>query len=611
MRERTEMAELQSRFARASMASDLAESARRTTSIERHRRDRLLYSGSYPQADPSRVTFGRSSAASGRGGPQWAHADPVTIRTLRRLCQAMVRTNCMASALVGAMQDLVVGAGPQLRAQTTNNGFNTLAETLWHDYAFGDGELCGCRIDAAGLGSVATRLRQIVADGLTDGASLDIALDNGSIQSIETERLVSVPRATLLRLAAGEDLNAPAARPGMGAGMGAGMGLLSPWTGVDSDWVSADGGCVGGMVLDPYGAVEAYVVGSYTGSSASAMYAGTLVHDVTAAGAQLVDARAALYVPSWIAARTNLYRPEPALAGVLSRLEQLEALSDSVRGTFYISTLFGIIMTSKNAGQMQAAAPGSLESRDASDPVATASPFQHAVAMEPGMIRWAEQGDQAFQVKPEHPSQQYESYVLTELTQVGAHVGCPILLALGDPRQTNYSGFRAMLSLAWQRFKTCRAEIERRWLARVYARFIRRMIDEGRLVDVPGAETQASWTWPPMPVLDPVAEIDAQSRAVASNLRSRRNAMRQLDGTDFDDELPQMANEAERMRSAGLTPMYSGIAAAAGGAGDGGGAGAAGGSAGGDNVDAGGTPAPPKDSGAAPTKADRPGDQRP
>lgn len=541
----------------------IAETGSRSLERESARRDRMIYSGSYPQTQRSRMGFGGSAGGAGpaAGGPAWAHADQVSIRTLRRDCQAVVRSNPIAGALVSMMQDLVVGTGPTLRAQSGDPDFNTKAETLWWDFFHGDGSVCGCRVDASGLGTGPTRLRQIVADCLTDGGALDIALEDGSFQPVETERLVSVPLKMLEALVVGAPQPPRMLTPGL----------------MDQDWFTADGGVIGGMVLGPKGNIEAYVVGEYSGMGGGVGGVGGASWGWTGAleNPKLVDAGAVLYVPAAALSRTNLYRPEPVLAACLERLEQLEGIASSVRGAFYIATLFGAIVTSETPGLDQMAAPGELVPRDSSDSASTISPNERQEILEPGMIKYMRKGEGVSQVKPEHPSTEYESYVMMELTQVAAHVGCPILLALGDPRQTNYSGYRAMLSIAHRKFRVWRFELETRWLNVMYGRFIRRMLAEGRL-QAPRASAAAAdgggdqhqngammlnhaWTWPPQPVLDPVAEIDAQSRAVAANLRTMQEAMAQMDGTDFDDELSAMARERRMMREAGLAPAYAGI----------------------------------------------------
>lgn len=526
---------------RAMWAAEQVGRARETTAMESRRRQRMLYGGSsFPGVQRHRMRFDGPGGQHAFGGAAWAHADIVTRDDLRRNAQALVRTNCMARAIVRQMKDSIVGTGPVLKAQTADPVWNLQAETLWHSYAFGDGALTGGVVfDAAGVSSVPARLREIVGDCLTDGAALDVLLKTGSVQAVETERLVNMQDDT--------------------AGVG---GVATAAVAAGSDrYEPGVGGSVGGVRLDGQGRVTGYTIGQYA-PTGTTLYGGLGGGwSVSGQGAQVVDAEHAILFPCPISSRTNLIIPEPGLAVSIPRFEQLEALGDNVRGAFYIATCFAAIITSKTPGLDQLAAPADLVSRSASSGggVASTHPYSHEVDIEPGTIKFAQTGDTVSQVKPEHPSQQYESYVMIELSQIGADIGCPVLLAMADPRQTNYSGYRAMLALAYSGFKVWRAELERRWLHRVYARFIARMVMMGLLTHRADWYMHG-WTWAPMPVLDPVSEVDAQSRAVASLLRSRTTAMAMLDGTDFDDELPTLKKEAESLRGAGLAAAYVGIA---------------------------------------------------
>jgi capsid protein len=535
---------LRAKTARALVAAQMAEAASMTIGVERTRRERLMFAGSFPAVTRTRLTGDGPGGVSAQGGPAWGHVDTDSRAALRRDAQALTRSNCMAAAIVQCMKHSVVGPGPVLRAQTADRGWNAEAEELWYDYACGNGSRSGRTFDHIGLGSLPSRLREMVGDCLTDGASLDVVLADLSVQAVETERLVN--RGAADRNVPEGDSRRPswyASVPGMGAAGG-------------PDWmIPGVGGSVGGVEIGPGGRVTGFSVGQYASGAGGTPVGGM----VSAESPDVVGVDDALFMPCPIGARTNLIVPEPGLAVAIPRFEQIEALADSVRVAFYVATCFSAIITSKTPGLDQSQSPSALNPRGVGDEFGTNNPFDHEVEAVPGMIRWASQGDSVHQVKPEHPSQQYQDYVMLELGQVGAHIGCPVLLALGDPRQTNYSGFRAMLALAQQNFKVWRAELERRVLDKLYRRFIGRMIVEGRLAFREDFD-RFNWTWPPMPVLDPVAEVQAQAMAVAAKLRTRDAAMVQLDGTNFEDELPRLEAEERAVEAARLKPGFAGIA---------------------------------------------------
>ena len=63
----------------------------------------------------------------------------------------------------------------------------------------------------------------------------------------------------------------------------------------------------------------------------------------------------------------------------------------------------------------------------------------------------------------------------------------------------------------------------------------------------------AQWNGPAQGMVDPVKEVSAAEKRIAIGLSTRQKETVEMNGGDFEDNVVQLAHEAEMMKAAGLT----------------------------------------------------------
>lgn len=150
---------------------------------------------------------------AGRGGPSASYSGGVTTRVdapvdytdfkssgirdlsgtridiMRRRARRLTQNNNLASALVNASVNFVIGGGTRIEPMTGDKAFNTAAQELWDNYWF-----CrnGGSPDVRGMSSGPELERMLFAARIRDGDAGVILLDDGRIQAIEGD-LIETP----------------------------------------------------------------------------------------------------------------------------------------------------------------------------------------------------------------------------------------------------------------------------------------------------------------------------------------------------------------------------------------------------------------------------------
>lgn len=476
------------------------------------------YAGSYRAAQRKRT---RSDSGYALGGPADAHMDARTHDRLRRDCQELLRNEPSARAIVRCAADMIIGPGPVLQAQTKDKAWNTRAEELWWAWCNNSPrEVTGLEenaqlgmCDIRGRQSFTAILNMTVRAMFSDGDELLIktGVHGGSLQVVEGERIVS-----------------PSGR------------------GMQSTFTPGIGGIIGGVEVDGNARPIRYHIAEYDPR-------GNSRHMSTTA----VPAAEAIFVTSPHMERANQVRGEPAMAAALERFDQLSMLDEAVIEAFRVAACFSAIITSTNPGAEQQAWAGETVSR----PGDSVTGADHEIELEPGMVKFAGSGYDVKQLAPAHPSTQYKSFVLQKYSEIGGDIGVPILLAYMDPMGSNFSSFRASLALAFRGFGTWRSWISSQVAGRIYRWRIASWIRAGLL------EFREDWAahdfvFPPMPVLDPLVEVQAWEKAITAGLATRKEALAGFRGTDRDAFYDEREPELERERAMRLTEPTPGAAQA-------------------------------------------------
>lgn len=129
---------------------------------------------------------------------------------------------------------------------------------------------------------------------------------------------------------------------------------------------------------------------------------------------------------------------------------------------------------------------------------------------------------------------------------------------------------------AWEEFKLRRTWFARDFCQPVYEVWLAEAIAIGRL-EAPGffadpviraAWCNADWYGPTMSILDPVKDITGSALRVKYGLSTREREAAEMTGTDFEENIEQLAWENERIKALGLSVDNTEVSAVEGKKGD-------------------------------------------
>lgn len=478
--------------------------------------------GGYRAARYDRL-FGRPFAAMRDAASTDAWQDEGTLATLRALSRALDRDEPMARAFTGLKADLTVGSGPKLEAmallareagvgnprfdgeredaerrgdaqtggirpQTANRRFNEAAERLWRDW-FGS---AAC--DVRGLATGAELLGQMVRDTHLDGDLLWIGTreHGGTIQLVEAARVIN-PGSR-------QDDAKPEAE------------------GPERDPLRDRAATVGGVEVDRVGRVVAYHVAPW-GPNEHTIDAGRTERVAAAPPGLDQFGGARLLVPPRHRS-ANQTRGEPAYAACVGRFESLNRLSEAVRVAYEMAAASGLVARTVSPVEYMA---NRASSGDEPTTVRDGQTFPY-IDMAPGMFEVIGNTEELVQIKPEHPSAQYEPLVLLELMAIGADQGLAALLAMLDFRQVNFHASRTAVVLTYRTIRRLQAWLLAHVLRPLYRWKLRRWIKAGMLPYVDGW-SECQFSFPPAPVLDPEKEMKAAALGLDKGILTHQAAI--------------------------------------------------------------------------------------
>lgn len=105
-------------------------------------------------------------------------------------------------------------------------------------------------------------------------------------------------------------------------------------------------------------------------------------------------------------------------------------------------------------------------------------------AIEPGMVKEIEIGDELEQINPAQPTQNFSEFVALLARLVGIPLGLPYELVFLDFSKTNFSSARASLIQAYKTFRAHQVFLVENWCEPIWKRCVRRWIESGELEDV-------------------------------------------------------------------------------------------------------------------------------
>ena len=264
--------------------------------------------------------------------------------------------------------------------------------------------------------------------------------------------------------------------------------------------------------------------------------------------------------------RSEQYRGVPYLAPVIETLKQVSRYTNAELTAAIIKSFFALFFTNNPSGARDLPTPstygnmmGDDEEYDPRAPVVDVSEY----GLGPGTLNALPAGVDVKAVDAGRSMSTFDAFVSQLIKQIGAAIGVPYEVIMKN-FTSSYSASRAAMLQAWEEFKLRRTWFARDFCQPVYETWLTEAIAIGRL-DAPGffddpairaAWCHADWYGPTMSILDPVKDITGSALRVQYGLSTREREAAEMTGTDFEENLDQLAWEKEQLEKRGLSEGY-------------------------------------------------------
>lgn len=256
--------------------------------------------------------------------------------------------------------------------------------------------------------------------------------------------------------------------------------------------------------------------------------------------------------------RSEQYRGIPYLAPVIETLKQVSRYTNAELTAAIIKSFFALFFTNNPTGSNEMPAPDAWageEGRDPNAPVVDVSEY----GLGPGTLNALPAGVDVKAVDAGRSMSTFDPFVSQLIKQIGAAIGVPYEVIMKN-FTSSYSASRAAMLQAWEEFKLRRTWFARDFCQPVYETWLTEAVAIGR-IEAPGffedpavraAWCNADWYGPTMSILDPVKDITGSALRVQYGLSTREREAAEMTGTDFEENLDQLAWEQARIRELGL-----------------------------------------------------------
>ena len=255
--------------------------------------------------------------------------------------------------------------------------------------------------------------------------------------------------------------------------------------------------------------------------------------------------------------RPEQYRGVPYLAPVIETLKQVSRYTNAELTAAIVKSFFALFFTEETAGQsIEDVLPGTgVAAEDAKAPTVDTSEY----SLSAGTMNALPKGVDVKTVDASNSMSTFEIFTKALEKQIGAAIGQPYEVLM-KTFNSSYSASRAALLQAWDEYKTRRKWFARDFCQPVYEAWLTEAVATGR-IEAPGffddpairaAWCNADWFGPSMSILDPVKDVTGSALRVKYGLSTREREAAEMTGTDFEENLEQLAYEKQKTEALGL-----------------------------------------------------------
>jgi lambda family phage portal protein len=264
--------------------------------------------------------------------------------------------------------------------------------------------------------------------------------------------------------------------------------------------------------------------------------------------------------------RADQYRGVPYLAPVLETLKQTSRYTTAELASAIVKSFFSLFFTETPSGSTLDNVLGSSFDGDPTAPCVDVGEY----ALGPGTLNALPSGVDVKSVDASNAQSTFGIFIEALLKQVGAALGQPYEVLMKS-FTSSYSASRAALLQAWDEYKQRRIWFARDFCQPIYEVWLTEAVALGR-IDAPGffddpiiraAWCNAEWFGPTMSILDPVKDVNGSHLRVMYGLSTREREAAEMTGSDYEENLEQLAYEKSLMDAKGITEAEDKAAAPA------------------------------------------------
>jgi len=257
--------------------------------------------------------------------------------------------------------------------------------------------------------------------------------------------------------------------------------------------------------------------------------------------------------------RPEQYRGVPTMAPAIEMFKQVQRYTNAELTAAIIKSFFTLFFVSQesNSGSLDDALQSAVTPRER-----VAPEDLDGIEVGPGTLNLLPEGIDVKAIDGSRTLSTFEAFCNNLFGQIGGSMGLPSEVMLSR-FQSSYSAARAALLQAQAMFKTRRTWFVRDFCQPIYEAWLDEAVAIGRL-KAPGygsdplvtrAWRGAEWYGPVMGQLDPTKEAKAALMRCAMGASTFEREAAEITGTNFDDNVDRLQQEATEWGNAGFTSL--------------------------------------------------------
>lgn len=311
---------------------------------------------------------------------------------------------------------------------------------------------------------------------------------------------------------------------------------------------------VNGVEIDDDGAVVAYWVSNIVQGDATEIHRRQEWQRIEAYGKRSGFAN---IIQVCHDVRPEQYRGVPYLAPVLESLKQVSRYTSAELTSAIVKSFFSLFFTAEQGSNV---ADVLNAEQDTDEPVVDVGEYN----LGPGTLNALPKGVDVKTVDASNAQSTFEAFTNQLIKQIAAAINQPYEVLMKS-FTSSYSASRAAMLQAWEEYKLRRVWFARDFCQPIYEMWLVEAIATGR-INAPGffddpvirnAWCQTNWFGPTMSILDPQRDVQGSMLRTQAGLSTREREAAEMTGTDFEENMEQLAYEASIIEELGLTGLLS------------------------------------------------------